>query len=106
MVRPTSAIVNHVLIQCKNFNMVGFRSISVDDCATEIYIGGIDMIKNQTRVLKVGKTKGAETNESEDEELSLGLAKSYERGLELFEMVERFAVVEYGYHAFCEVGGI
>lgn len=86
--------------------MVRFRSISVDDGAVEVDIGVFQVIKYQTGVMKVRKTKGAEAEESEGEELSLGMAKSDERGLELFEMVESFALFKYGFHGFTQVGGV
>ena len=59
------------------------------------------MIKDQVSIMKVGKMKYTKTEEFESEELSLGMmTKSNECSLKLFDMVESFALVKYGFKGF------
>lgn len=52
------------------------------------------MIEDEMSVLDVGEMKDTEANEPEREVLVFTMAESNERGLELFDMVEGFALVK------------
>lgn len=74
--------------------MIGYASVGGDNCSVKIDIGRVKILEQVACIGDIVETKGAEANELEGVEVSVGMAERNEMGLELPEMIEAAAPIE------------
>lgn len=95
MVRLRETPTNHGPVQDNPRPVIKLRCISRDHCSVKVYVGRFQTVKDEACVFEIGKGESAKANELERKILRLALANSYEKCLQLLEMVDMFAPFEY-----------
>lgn len=69
----------------------GVGGVGSDEGGEEVGVVGREVVKDETRVREVGECCGAEANEFEGVEVSMGVAKGCEEPLELLQVLQLVA---------------
>lgn len=72
----------------------GMGGVGGDHGGEEVGVERRNVVEDEARVGEVGESEGAEANELEGVEVSVGVAQSGEVCLELFEMVQVVALAQ------------
>lgn len=75
--------------------MVRLRGICRDHGGKEVDIGGVETVEYEASVREVSESESTEADKLKGIKLSLGVADSDEKGLELLKMVEVIAFCEF-----------
>lgn len=82
--------------------MVGHRRVREDNGGVEEDVGRAEVVEEAARVAEVAEASSAEADELEGVEVHVAMSERDEVGLELFEVMDASALIEYGAYMFVE----
>ena len=94
--RARERATDHAAVQKKGRSVIRMRSISSDHRSVEVDVGGFEVVEDEASVGEIGEGESAEAEKLEGVEMSLAMAESDEKSLELLEMIEMNAPFKEG----------